>query len=327
MPQIIDPLSFRETVYAFQTSRIILTAMELEVFTAAGENGISSQDAARHCHADPRALDRLMNALVAVGLLVKKDGRFFNSDFARQFLISGKDGYLQGYGHTRNMWNTWSGLTEAVKKGHGKLREERNSEAWTKEFIAAMHMRAAAQAPAVIEKLPMEGVQRVLDIGGGSGAYSIAFAKAESEVRVDLLDLPSVLPFTAGYVKQAGLEDRIRLLPGNYHEYTIAEKYDLIFLSAIVHINSSEENTSLVKRCAHALNPGGCLVIQDHVMDEDRTAPAAGAFFALNMLVATERGDTYTFEEMQGWMTAAGLRNIRQIPTFNNAMILGSKTS
>jgi cyclopropane fatty-acyl-phospholipid synthase-like methyltransferase len=188
-----------------------------------------------------------------------------------------------------------------------------------------MHMRAAAQAPAVIEKLPMKNVQSVLDIGGGSGAYSIAFANSGSAVRVDLLDLPSVLPFTAGYVKQAGLKDRIRLLPGNYHDYTFTEKYDLIFLSAIVHINSSEENSSLVMRCADVLNPGGCIVIQDHVMDADRTAPAAGAFFALNMLVATERGDTYTFEEMQGWMTAAGLRNISQIPTFNNAMILGFK--
>ncbi len=319
------PAQFREAVYAFQRARIILTAYELEVFSCLGSEALTSSEVAATTGTDVRAMDRLLNALVAVGLIVKKDRRFSNTAFAEKHLVKGKDTYLSGFGHTLNMWNTWTGLTEAVICGHNKIREEKNSDDWVQQFIAAMHMRAMSQADEVVRKLDLQKVNTVLDIGGGSGAYSMAFVRQKNGLQATIFDLPEVLEETKKYVTEAGMTEQIHYKAGNYHSDDFGNGYDLIFLSAIVHINSFEENVALISKCAASLNLGGQLVIQDHIMDEDRTAPEAGAFFALNMLVATERGDTYTEEEMISWMKNAGLSDFNRIPTFNNAMMVGKK--
>lgn len=321
------PEQFREIVYAFQQSRIILSAYELELFTAMDAGNQASEQIAASAGSNPRATDRLLNALVAIGLVEKKQGLFSNGAFAQKYLNKKSPDYLSGYGHTLNMWNTWTGLTEAVKTGKCKVRKEKNKVGWTHNFIAAMHERARLQADNVVKKIPVNTVGNVLDIGGGSGAYTIALLKHHKALWATIFDLPEVLVQTKEYVERAGFTDRIRFLAGDYHEDNFGEGYDLIFLSAIVHINSFDENRLLIAKCARALNPGGQVVIQDHVMDVDRTTPVNGAFFALNMLVATEKGDTYTEEEIKTWMEQAGLSNFQTIPTLNNAMIIGTKES
>lgn len=323
MATLKTPADFRETVYAFQASRIILTAYELELFTVLGNNERSSKEVALQIETNERATDRLMNALVSIGLLAKKDGVFRNLDFSLTYLVKGSPMYLTGYGHTLNMWHTWTGLTEAVRTGERVYTEGKDDPEWTRNFIAAMHHRARGQADAVVAKINLSEVENVLDVGGGSGVYSIAFVLAKEGLKCTVFDLPEVLINTNKYVKSAGLDNSISFIAGDYHTSDLGSGYDIIFLSAIVHINSHQENISLISRCTKALNPGGRIIIQDHVMQEDRTAPHHGAFFALNMLVATERGDTFTENEIKSWMENAGLTNIEIIPTFNNALVIG----
>jgi predicted O-methyltransferase YrrM len=318
------PEDFREVVYSFQRSRIILTGYELGIFTALDDEKKASIDVAALIGADARATDRLMNALVVCGLLIKENNLFMNDAFAAKYLVKGKMDYLAGFGHSANMWHTWSGLSDAVRTGH-TVRTSNRSEDWTETFIAAMHERASRQAPNVIAKLDINNVQRVLDVGGGSGAYSIAFAQAEKGLKAVVFDLPHVLPFTQQYINAAGLGETIKVQSGNYLSDDLGTGYDMVFLSAIVHINSYVENADLIRRCALALNPGGQVVIQDHVMQDDRVSPPQGAFFALNMLVGTERGDTYTEKEMTEWMQQSGLSDFQRIETFNNAMMIGRK--
>ncbi len=324
MPTFQNPAQFREYVYAFQPARIILSAYELDLFSRIGRLNLSSAAIAEAAGTDPRATDRLLNALVAIGLLEKKDGCFANEAFARRYLDKASADYLTGYGHTLNMWQTWSGLTEAVTRGTCRERVEEKDTNWTANFIAAMDERARVQADDVVRLIGVKEPGRLLDIGGGSGVYSLAFLRQGKARTAVILDLPEVIAETKGYVERAGFSDNVHYISGNYHEQDLGEFYDLIFLSAIVHINSYDENRRLIERCARALNPGGRVIIQDHVMDDDRTNPVNGAFFALNMLVATERGDTYTEQEMREWMQAAGLGDIQKIPVTNNAMIIGT---
>ena len=108
------------------------------------------------------------------------------------------------------------------------------------------------------------------------------------------------------------MNDKISFLSGDYLADDLGNGYDLIFLSAIVHINSLEENNLLIKKCYESLNAGGQIVIKDWVMNEDRTEPAGGAYFALNMLVGTEHGDTYTETEMRSWFTNTGIKKIER---------------
>jgi predicted O-methyltransferase YrrM len=225
------------------------------------------------------------------------------------------------------MWHSWSGLTDAVREGKPALRAAINErgETWLKPFIAAMHHRAAQQAPAVAELVGLGGVARVLDVGGGSGAFAMAFAAKQPGLVAVVFDLPNVLPLTREYIAEAGLTSRVTTAVGDYLDDALPHGFDLVFLSAVIHSNSAAQNSALLRSCAAALNPGGRVAVVDWVMDEDRVAPAAGAFFALNMLVATESGDTFTEREIRGWMIGAGLAPGPRIETgFGTSIVFGA---
>jgi 2-polyprenyl-3-methyl-5-hydroxy-6-metoxy-1,4-benzoquinol methylase len=324
----IRPDHIDEIVMGFQKSRILLTAYELGLFTALGTESKSSAETADLLGTDPRATDRLMNALCALRLLDKMENKFSNSLLAGKFLVKGSPFYMTGLQHRVHLWNSWSTLTQAVRKGESVIYKEINDrgENWLRSFIAAMHDRAEKTAPEVVSKIDLSGVSRVLDVGGGSGAYAMAFAKAKKGVSADVFDLGNVVPITRMYIEKAGLSDRVKTVVGDYHADAPGNGYDLVFLSAIVHINSPSENIELIKKCAGALNPGGQVVVQDFVMDEDRTTPGFGTFFALNMLVSSRDGDTYTESELSDWMKEAGLSNIKRIDmSFGTTLIIGRK--
>jgi SAM-dependent methyltransferase len=303
------PAALRELATGFQSSRVLLTAVELRVFSLIGEAGLTSEELAGRASCDPRAMDRLLNALSAIGLLEKRGGRFWTTPDSRRHLDDGSPEFVGALGHTASMWHSWSGLTDAVREGRPALRSAINDrgEGWLKPFIAAMHYRAAQQAPAVAAMLDLDRVGRVLDVGGGSGAFAMAFAERSPGLVAVVFDLPGVLPLTRDYITAAGLESRVTTAVGDYLVDPLPHGFDLVFLSAVVHSNSPQQNAELLKSCAAALNPGGRVAVVDWVMDEDRVRPLAGAFFALNMLVATDHGDTFTEAEIRGWMDGAGL--------------------
>ncbi|MGD2092830.1 MAG: methyltransferase [Candidatus Aminicenantes bacterium] len=272
-------------VRAFQRSRALLTAYELELFTALGNESKSSAEAAGMLGTENHATDRLMNALCALELLEKKDNKFLNTPLAQRFLVKHSPDFMGNLYHSVNLWDTWSTLTRAVYKGTTVMEKKVNDrgEKWLTAFIAAMHNRAKKIAPKVVDKLNLSKVTRVLDVGGGSGAYAMAFVKARSNINAAVFDLPNVIPITQQYIEQEGLTNEIKTIVGDYTKDPLGNGYDLIFISSIIHINSNEVNMKLLKKCSEALNPGGQVVIQDFIMDEDRTTPPNGALFALNI--------------------------------------------
>jgi len=318
-----------EMATAFQRSRVLLTGYELGLFTVINEEWKTSAEVAAALETDPRATDRLMNALAALGLLQKREGRFTNSPAATQFLVKGRPDYMAGLAHTAHLWQTWSGLTEAVRKGTSTVGDEVNQrgDEWLRAFISAMHWRAKQMADGVVRLLDLSRVSRVLDVGGGSGAFSMAFVRAGQGIHAVVFDLPNVVPITKNYVELAGYGAQVSTVVGDYRTDELPGDFDLVFLSAIVHANSLEENRRLVRRCAAATQPGGQVVVLDQIMNEDRTAPLPDAMFALNMLVGTGGGDTYTESEVRAWMHEAGLRDITRLDTpFNNTLILGVRS-
>ena len=172
----------------------------------------------------------------------------------------------------------------------------------------------------------MSGVRRALDVGGGSGAYAMAFCAADPEMRATVFDLPNITPLTREYIAAEGMEGRVDTEDGNFLTDDLGAGYDLVFVSAIVHMLSPEKNTALIGKCAAAANAGGRVVVQDFIMDEERLSPAGGAIFALNMLVGTECGDTYTENEVRGWMESAGLEGVTRTDTgAGTSLIVGRK--
>jgi 2-polyprenyl-3-methyl-5-hydroxy-6-metoxy-1,4-benzoquinol methylase len=325
----LSPDNIREIAYAFQRSRVLLTAYELGLFTALGDASKSSAEVAKILGTGPRATDRLMNALCAVGLLEKKGGEFSNTPASVRFLVQGKPEYMAGLMHTVHLWDTWSTLTPAVRQGTsvGRPPVNERGEKWLTAFITAMHDRAKKQAPAVAALLDLSGVSSVLDVGGGSGAFAMAFARAKAGITATVFDLPNVVSLTQKYIAQEGLADKVKTVAGDYLIDDLGSGFDLVFLSAIIHSNSVEENRQLIRKCAQALNHNGQVVVQDFIMDEDRTNPVHGALFALNMLVGTEAGDTFTESEVREWMEEAGLSRVMRKDThFGTTLIIGRKS-
>ncbi len=325
----LTPEPIREIAYGFQRSRVVLSAYELGIFGAVADGGNASRNVARMLETDPRATDRLMNALVAMGLLTKQGEVFRNTPAGSRFLLPSSPDYMAGLMHTVHLWDTWSTLTEAVRRGTSiPAGQQRRADpaTWTTAFIAAMNDRARKQAPLTVAMMELKEGMRVLDVGGGSGAFSSAFVRAKKGVTATVFDLPSVLPLTEKYVLAEGLRDRIDFVAGDYTRDDLPRGYDLVFLSAIIHSNSPDQNRDLVRKCALSLNPKGMLVVQDYIMDESRTDPPAGALFALNMLVGTGAGDTYTESEIRSWMEESGLSGIDRVETpFGSGQVRGRK--
>ena len=311
----VVPDDLTAMIRGYQESRILLTAVELDVFTAVGD-GATGAEVARRCRSDRRATELLLNALVALEVLQLKGERYALTPVAARFLVAGApDDARDALRHNLSLWTTWSSLTDAVREGHVSLRADMRSRGddWTVPFIAAMHRNASVRAPTVVEAVGAAPVRRMLDVGGGSGAYAIAFARANPALAAVVLDLPTVLPIAEGHIAEAGLSGRVTTRPGDLRRDDFGAGYDLVFLSAICHMLGPEGNRDLLRRAAQALAPGGRVVVQDFILEPERTKPRQAVLFAINMLVGTETGSTYTEAEYAAWLEAAGLGGVRRI--------------
>jgi SAM-dependent methyltransferase len=330
MKKYNNPSDIMELANQFRASRVFLTAFELGIFSILGDEGKTSSETASILKTNPRATDRIMNALAVIGIIEKKEGSFYNTPAAAKFLVKGKPGYMGGLGHTVNLWDSWTNMTEAVIKGSApEVRKPVNDrgENWVDSFIAAMHMRAKKQGPVIISKLDLSGVSKVLDLGGGPGTFSFAFIDAKEGLKATVFDLPNVVPLTHKYIEQEGYSGKVDTLEGDYLENDIGSGYDLTFLSAVIHSNSPDDIKLLFSKCYKALNKNGQIVVLDYIMNDDRTEPAMGAMFALNMLVNTDAGDTYTESEVRNWMEDAGFSSIKKVNTeFGTDLIIGRKS-
>ncbi|HXY07980.1 MAG TPA: methyltransferase [Terriglobales bacterium] len=308
LPEHLDHM-----IRGYWASRCILTALEVDIFTAVGD-GANAEQIGTKIHANARAVGMLLNALVALGLLSKTADDYKNTPESARFFVQGsKDNHRNGLLHIANIWHRWSTLTDAVLRGTHIPIDRDGTAKWTQDFIAAMQRIAKERAPHVVKALGTSGVRRVLDLGGGSGAYSIAFAKACPEVRCEILDLPEVVPLAAEYISRAGVPAQVSLRAGDMLRDDFGSGYDLIMLNAICHMFSEDQNQDIFRRAHHALAPNGRLIVQDFILNPDKTGPQHAALFSLNMLVATDAGASYSELEYTQWMKAAGFTEVSRI--------------
>lgn len=317
-----------EIVRGFQGARVVLTAYELDVCSAIGAGEADAAGVARECGSDTKATDRLLDAMCVLGLLEKRGDKFHNTPAAARYLVKSSPEYLSGMMHMVHLWDTWGTMTEAVRRGTMADRRPINErgEDWLKAFITAMHANATPRAGQLAGLIDLAGVKRVLDVGGGSGAYSFGFVRAQKGLTATIFDLPNVVPITRGFIEREAMQDRVDTTIGDYTKDDLPRGFDLVWLSQIIHSNSPEENRALISKCAGALNARGRILIQDFIVDDGRVSPPGPVMFALNMLVGTQSGDTYTASEVREWMEAAGLSGFTRIDTpFGTTLLSGTK--
>jgi predicted O-methyltransferase YrrM len=310
------PESILGTGRRFIESRILLTAAELGVFDALAEKPHTGSEAAHRLDATERGIVILLDALAAMGLLTKEGDRYScPPDIARFLTSASPASVLPMLKHSAALWRRWSDLTAIVRRGSGKTMPSiyESDEVDAEAFIMAMHVVASMTAPAIVAAAAAGNAKKLLDIGGATGTYSQAFLEASPGMTATVFDLPQVIQIAEKRLAGTRVCDRIALVPGDFYLDELPAGHDLALLSAIIHQNSMEQNGALFAKIFRALAPGGRLLIRDHVMEPDRTSPAAGALFAVNMLVGTPGGGTYTYEELRDSLESAGFAGVRLI--------------
>lgn len=324
----LTPARIYEIARGFMPARIILSAHELGVFVGLRDGPRRASELAAKLSCSERGMERLLAALVTLGLLTKKDGKFALSEVARRALLPESPEFLSALDHVNQMWETWTTLSDAVRRGGkviGPPMVERDAD-YFRKFISAMHAHASPRANEVLSLIDLSNVRRVLDLGGGSGAYAAAFARRLPDAEVYLFDLPQVVTLAPEFLSRYPGGHAVKCVAGNMLTDEFPAPVDLIWLSAIIHMFSPHENRELLRRCAKALAPKGRVVILDFVMDDERLRPPAGTIFALNMLVARDWGDTYTEREITQWLKEAGFGAVSRVDTsFDQSLIIGSK--
>lgn len=314
-------------------ARVIQTAVSLGVFDALKERDHEARGVAQAVGADPRGTELLLNALAALRLLEKKGQSFSLTPVASTYLVKSSPRYLGGMIlFDASLWDVWGALERAVRTGKPVRPPDmyQGDEAETERFIRAMHslVQARGDTEILARTLDFSAVTDLLDIGSGPGSYPIYLCQKFPKLKATILDLPGTLKVTEAFARESGLGDRIRLIPADYRRDAIPGSYQVVFLSNIIHGEGAAQNERLMSKLHACLEPGGRVVIKDHILDDSLTHPPVGATFSLLMLLTTESGRCYSFSEVKGWLENAGFARVLQIPLprpLTSSLVVGEK--
>ena len=300
------------SLQAFFEARTVLTACDLDLFSALHDKPSSAKQIADSQGLDLRVLTRILDFLASFDYLTKEGSGYQTTEKGALLSAHHLLTVLPMALHYSFVWNRWSRLTAIAKDGppqEGIPVLERDPTI-QEAFIGAMHVIGRRLSEQIAQEFDSSRVSRLLDVGGASGTYTIAFLKKNPRLRAVIFDLEPVIDLAKKHVAGESLTNRVEFVPGDFYKDDLPKPCDLALLSAIIHQNSPKQNIALFTKVVHALDPGGTILIRDYVMNESRTMPPQGTLFAINMLVNTPGGDTYTFGEIQEQLEHVGFKNI-----------------
>lgn len=315
MPRELSLAEVFQLGYYWET-KILLTAVKLDVFSVLDGRGRTASEAAEKLGADVRALELLLNALVAVRLVSKSGDLYANTPVATTHLVKHGPQYV---GHLLLLhdaeWGNWGKLEEAVKTGRSPVTQHvfETDPALGANVLSVLHRIGQQSGPDLAKRLALGEARTMLDLGGGAGTNAIAFCQTYPQLSATVFDLQTTLPLTERTVKDAGLEGRIALKAGDFNRDSLGGPYDVVLMSDILHYQDLATNAALVKKIYNHLNPGGRLIIKDRFLDPSGTSPAWTAAFAVHILVNTEQGACYRTAEAMQWMHDGGYGSVEEI--------------
>jgi predicted O-methyltransferase YrrM len=305
------------------------TGVKLKIFTILDGKTVSAEKVAGEIPADTRGTEVLLNALVAMELLVQSTDGYTDTDAAAKWL-SQKSNHYAGHiiMHHHHLVETWDRLDEAVRKGAPVQMESRHSETERREsFLLGMFNLAMNLAPHLSSEIDLSGRKHLLDLGGGPGTYAIHFCLKNPTLRATIFDLPTTRPFAQKTVEHFGLTDRVNFVNGNYLKDPFPGSYDAAWLSHILHGEGPEDCLNIIQKTVSALKPGGMIIIHEFLLNDRMDGPLFPALFSLNMLGQTEKGRSYSQGQLEAMLRTAGVIDIRRIEVVtpnDSAVLLGS---
>jgi len=313
-PSGMHPSRIMELATGYWSSMVLLTLNELGICSHLTGRPATCQQLAGSLDLDRRALGFLLDASVQLGLLQLEGEQYANSPEAETFLVAGRPSFLGGgLSYNLDVYPVWGKLPQAIRCGEEQLAPESylgGDVERTRRFVHGMHHRALAMARGIAEGIDLTGRKHLLDLGGGSGAFSILLCRKTPGLQSTLLDLPGVVDVAGEIVGAEGMADRIRLLPGDYHRDDLGSGYDAALLNGILHRESPAFCQALIERLWPAMEPGGTVIIADVMLDDSGHGPLFPTLFGLNMLLTAPGGGAHSTLAHARWLEQAGFAEI-----------------
>ena len=299
---------------SFWNTCTLHAGVKLGLFTFIGNDEITAKEVARRSCCSVRGIEVILNALSAMGLLVKKEDKYINTTASRSFLVKGVPGYI-GYMvmHHYHLVKTWAQLDHAVESGKPVRKKKTRNGEERESFLMGMFNIASGVAPRLSKKIELKGRRHLLDLGGGTGTYAIHFCLANPGLKGTVYDLQTTRPFAEKTIAQFGLSDRIGFIGGNYLEDEIEGTFDVAWLSHIFHGEGPDACRMIIEKAVSAIEPGGVLLIHDFILNNALDGPLFPALFSLIMLGNTASGRSYSEDQIKKMLNAAGLQNIHRL--------------
>jgi hypothetical protein len=329
-----DPIM--QLAFGFAATKTLFSAVELGVFRELVRGPASADELRERLGLHSRSTRDFLDALVALNMLEREDGRYSNAPVTAEYLDPAKDGYVGGILEMFNqrLYTFWGALTEALRTGEPQNEVKSGTDlfgdlyadpARLRGFLEAMTAMSMPAAAAIAEKFPWEDYGTFADIGTAQGRMPVQLGMSHAHLRGVGYDLPTVRPIFEDYVAKHGLQDRIQFHTGDFFTEPLASA-DVLIMGHILHDWGMEDKLRLLRKAHDALPEGGALIVYESLIDDDRRRNVQGLLMSLNMLIETPAGFDYTGADCQEWMRQTGFSSSRvEHLAGGESMVIGMK--
>jgi SAM-dependent methyltransferase len=304
---------------AFWGAKTLLSAVELGVFTELAAGPLAGDELSARLGLHERGARDFLDALVALGMLGREDGRYANTVETDLFLDRGKPSYIGGMLEMANarLYPFWGRLTDALRSGEQQNEARTGDDFFATlyadpdrlgQFLHAMTGLSAGAAHGIAQSFPFERHRTVLDVGCAEGGLLVQLAQSHPHLEGIGFDLPPVREAFEGFAAAAGLEERLVFHGGDFFADPLPQA-DVAVIGHVLHDWTLDEKQLLLRKAYDALPDGGAVIVYDAVIDDARCRNAFGLLMSLNMLIETPGGSDYTGDECKGWLSGAGFRD------------------
>ena len=313
--QELNPGTLLQTSGSYWETCTLHAAVKIDVFTLVGNHYLGSDNLAEKLGGNARGVKMLLDALAAMGLLEKKDGKYANTALASAFLSKDSPRYIGHIiKHHSHLVESWSKLDIAVTSGNPvRERASLHEDERRASFLMGMFNLAMNLAPKIVPQIDLSNRRHLMDLGGGPGTYAIHFCQKNPQLKATVYDLPTTRSFAEKTIEKFGLTDRIDFMEIDYLAENIEGVYDVAWLSHILHGEGPEDCRKIIKKTVSALEPGGTILIHDFILNESMDGPLFPTLFSLNMLLGTPNGQSYSDQQITDMLSEAGVGDTRRI--------------
>lgn len=316
---ITDVRQISHIAYGFMASRALFAALNLELFGHILNGATELKALSSATGVAEKRLETLMAVLVSLGLVVRDGNGYGNASATERYLVPGAPAYFGDYYRFQidkqiypNMAYIDAGLAgDEAGLAHDSMSGWLSEPQTARDFSRAQHAGSMGPAMLMVNKIDISGAKRLLDVAGGTGAYSITFCGRHAELTATILDFPSVIEVGTGFVADAGMTDRIALIPGDALEVSWPADQDVVLMSYLLSAVGGDDITILLDRAWTALSSGGRLIIHDFMLFDDRSGPVSAALFFLGYLSLRTDAISFTAAELIAMLEARGFTDIQ----------------